>query len=927
MNVFELMAKISLDATDYNKGLDAIKNGAAKIGSLGAKALGAATAAVAAFGISSIRTGMNFDSAMSQVAATMGKTTDQMLNETGKVELSWGTFTGNLRDYAQEMGANTVFSATQAAEALNYMALAGYDTQKSMETLPAVMNLASAGAMDLASASDMVTDTETALGLESERTAKLINEMAKAASMSNTSVSQLGSAILTIGGTAKQLNGGMVELADGTEVAYDGTTELAAALGILADNGTKGSEAGTTLRNVLSSISGKKFEKSFGALGVSAYDSEGKLRSLKDILADMNEAMEGMTDQEKTNLINSTFNARDLKNVNALLATTDERWGKLVSGLDEAGEAGVMYAGKLYSMEEAQKKFGDSIYDTEKGFKVLGAAEMMAYQQMDNLDGDITLFKSALEGAQIALSDKITPSLREFVQIGSEGVGEFAQKLKDGDIPGAFESIGATVGTLATEIIKHVPDVVNAGAELLGGIAKGIVSAASQIDFKYAVVPMLIAFSANVREGASILISSGIDLVRNIGDGARQNASYLTNIAGILLDNFVGIFTDNAEQLFEFGLDIIKGISEGFAEGFPMLVEKAVELLSDFTSNLGDNLGTFLEVGIQVIQNIIQGIMDSLPTLIENVPQIIFNIAQAIIENLPTILAGAIQIIWTIRDGIVNAIPTLLKAIPQIFQAIFAVWTALDWGQVGQNAIDTIKGGIQAVINAIPDKIKEIGNKAIEWFKDINWTEAGQKAINKIVDAIQSLFNDIPNKIKSIANDAKDKFTSVDWWDVGSQVINGIANGIWDGAGKLIDAAKDAAKNAFEAAKDFLGIQSPSKLFREKVGRMISQGLAIGIDLDADKAVESAENMAKSIVKPFDGLDLGVNTPTLETTPIKPTEEQSQVVTMLGSILTFLQENMNNGEPIPIVLDGGLTVGYYDKALGVKANMRRRGVI
>ena len=353
MNVFELMAKISLDATDYNKGLDAIKNGAAKIGSLGAKALGAATAAVAAFGISSIRTGMNFDSAMSQVAATMGKTTDQMLNETGKVELSWGTFTGNLRDYAQEMGANTVFSATQAAEALNYMALAGYDTQKSMETLPAVMNLASAGAMDLASASDMVTDTETALGLESERTAKLINEMAKAASMSNTSVSQLGSAILTIGGTAKQLNGGMVELADGTEVAYDGTTELAAALGILADNGTKGSEAGTTLRNVLSSISGKKFEKSFGALGVSAYDSEGKLRSLKDILADMNEAMEGMTDQEKTNLINSTFNARDLKNVNALLATTDERWGKLVSGLDEAGEAGVMYAGKLYSMEEA----------------------------------------------------------------------------------------------------------------------------------------------------------------------------------------------------------------------------------------------------------------------------------------------------------------------------------------------------------------------------------------------------------------------------------------------------------------------------------------------------------------------------------------------------------------------------------------------
>ena len=196
MNVFELLAKISLDTTEYNLGLDAIKNGAAKIGSLGAKAIGAATAAVTAFGVASVKTGMGFDTAMSQVAATMGKTVDQMMNETATVQLSWGEFTGNLREYAQEMGANTVFSATQAAEALNYMALAGYDTQKSMETLPSVLNLAAAGAMDLASASDMVTDAETALGLAGKETADgiprttvLIDEMARTASKTNTSVS------------------------------------------------------------------------------------------------------------------------------------------------------------------------------------------------------------------------------------------------------------------------------------------------------------------------------------------------------------------------------------------------------------------------------------------------------------------------------------------------------------------------------------------------------------------------------------------------------------------------------------------------------------------------------------------------------------------------------------------------------------------
>ena len=416
-------------------------------------------------------------------------------------------------------------------------------------------------------------------------------------------------------------------------------------------------------------------------------------------------------------------------------------------------------------------------------------------------------------------------------------------------------------------------------------------------------------------------------LVQKIPELVSRVAPSMGEAAVSLVTSFADAIADMLPDLWDMGSEFLTNISEGFKENFPTFVEQAMEALTEMTSSLSENVGTFLDVGIEIILNLLQGIMDSLPTLIESVPQIFLNLTSAIIENLPTLIGGAIQMVWTLRKGIIDAIPSLLQAIPQIFSALFATWTALDWGRVGQNAIEAIKAGIQAIINAIPDKIKEIGKKAIDWFKDVNWTEAGTKAINKIVDALQSMFSDIPNKLKSIANDAKDKFKSIDWWDVGSQVINGIANGIWDGAGKLIDAAKNAAKNAFEAAKDFLGIESPSKLFREKVGRMISQGLAIGIDLDADKAVESAENMAKSIVKPFDGLDLGVNTPTLETTLIRPTEEQSQVVTMLGLILTFLQENMNNGEPIPIVLDGGLTVGYYDKALGVKANMRRRGVI
>ena len=152
----------------------------------------------------------------------MGKTTNEI---------------AELRDYAKEMGASTAFSATQSAEALNFMALAGYDANTSMKMLPNVMNLAAAGSMELARASDMVTDSQTALGLSLDETEVLVDQMAKTSSKTNTSVSQLGDAMLTIGGTAKNLSGG--------------TKELNQVLGLMADNGIKAGEAGTHLRNII----------------------------------------------------------------------------------------------------------------------------------------------------------------------------------------------------------------------------------------------------------------------------------------------------------------------------------------------------------------------------------------------------------------------------------------------------------------------------------------------------------------------------------------------------------------------------------------------------------------------------------------------------------------------------------------------------
>lgn len=355
MNLFELMAKLSLDSSEYEAGIDIAKKTVSGFEKAAGVAFAAAAAAFTKFATDAVQTGIEFDASMSQVAATMGTTVDQI---------------DNLREFAQEMGAKTKFSAVQAADALNYMALAGYDAQKSMSMLPIVLNLAAAGNMDLAKASDMVTDAESALGLTTEQTNAMVDQMAKTASKSNTSVEQLGEAMLTIGGTAQFMAGG--------------TDRLQTVLGLLADNGIKGSEAGTHLRNMILKLSKptKEGAATIEQLGLKIFDAEGNMRDMQDIILDLGVAMQNMTQEEKVQAISNMFNARDLSAVNALLGTSKERWDELGAAISEAG----------------------------------GSANQMAETQLDNLNGDITIMKSALEGVKIQFSDGITPAIRDIVQ-------------------------------------------------------------------------------------------------------------------------------------------------------------------------------------------------------------------------------------------------------------------------------------------------------------------------------------------------------------------------------------------------------------------------------------------------------------------------------------------------------------------------------
>ena len=370
---------------------------------LAAKAAGVAVAAAGAATVKvvkdSVNVGKQFDSSMAQVAATMGKSVDEI---------------GDLREFALEMGKTTMFSASQAADALNYMALAGYDADTSMKMLPNVLNLAAAGGFELADASNMITDVSSAMGLSIQDTTNLVDQMAKASSNSNTSVSELGEAMLVVGGTAKNMKGG--------------TVEVSQALGLLADNGIHAAEGGTALRNILLGLSSDKFNKTFGALGVSAYDAQGNMRSLEDIFLDLNDAMSDMTVEERTQALSSAFNKVDLKSLEALLGTSKERWEDLAGAISDSA----------------------------------GAAEQMAKTQMDNLAGDITYFQSAMEAAQITLSDALTPALREFVQFGTNEIDELTEMLETDE----FQAF-------ASGLAKDMTDAAKAGVEALGDFVDG----------------------------------------------------------------------------------------------------------------------------------------------------------------------------------------------------------------------------------------------------------------------------------------------------------------------------------------------------------------------------------------------------------------------------------------------------------------------
>lgn len=532
-----------------------------------ASATAAAAAAVGDMGIAAINTGAEFEKSMSQVAATM-----LIDKTTAEGQKAFET----LENAARECGASTAFSASEAAEGLNYLALAGYDAEKAAAALPTVLKLAGAGAMDLGHASDMVTDSMSALGIEATKTdlTQFSDQLAQTASKANTNVAQLGEAILTVGGTAKGLAGG--------------TTELNTALGILADNGLKGAEGGTHLRNIILSLQNPtdKAAASLKSLGVDVYDAQGNMRGLNDVFKDLQGAMVGMDNASKDAILSTLFNKTDLTAANAMLSNCTDRFDELSAAIENSA----------------------------------GACENMYAIQLDNLDGDIKILQSSLSDLGISVYKDLNGPLREMTQLATSMVGELSEAYKSGGMEGMVGAVGGCMVEVVNTIADYAPQVVSMGVDLLENFISGITDNSG-------------ALATAASEVITVFVEGLFTLVPQV------------ILAGIdILTQFVQSMTAQLPQLISTGTQAIVNFVNGIIQRLPEVISTALTLVQTLVNSIEQNAPMLISAAIQLIGNLVLGIVSMLPQLLQMGIQLISSLAQGILSNLPQILQMGVQI-------------------------------------------------------------------------------------------------------------------------------------------------------------------------------------------------------------------------------------------------------------------------------------------
>lgn len=697
--------------------LDSVQKQAAGVAkAVGAGMMAVGTSTAAGLGMA-IKTTADFEKAMSRVGALSGATDSEL---------------AKLTKTAEQLGATTVFSASEAAEGMSYLAMAGYDTNEIIAAMPGLLNAAAAGQIDLASTADITSNILSGFGLQASETARVADVLTKTFTSSNTNLSMLGETMKYLAPTANAL---------GMELE-----EMSAAVGLLGNAGIQGSMAGTSLAMSLTRLASptKEAAEIMQELGFNAFDANGKMLPLHEIIGRLTKATSKLTDEQKLHAISTIFGAESMKAILTLM---------------EAGE--------------------DTLVDFTKELRNAGGtAEEIANKQLDNLMGQLEELQGALETAAISIGNALLPVIKFMVRV-IQGAVEWFNNLTEGEkrfvafalaissvmaiaggallvfigfLPALVEGLktvaaifGVSAGTMMTYagvvfgVIAAVialgiaiymlykrsdtfkayfgkaMNAVKAAGAATFGFLKQAAQAVSEV-FRTDVIPALQAFWSKASEVfgkvlgvVAPIVDTVVNKVKNFGTDL-QNAftkamnldfSGIAEVAAKFIPSLIGLLLGGIPRLIIVGTNLISAIADGMGLTVPELMDKVVEFVTGMIDAFLANLPLFLDAGIQVIVGILDGILSQIPTILNVITQLVTSFTETLTDALPLFIEAGIQILTALISGIGTALPQILTtAIKVITTLIGAIVAALP--QILLAGIQVLMALINGIVQMLP---------------------------------------------------------------------------------------------------------------------------------------------------------------------------------------------------------------------------------
>jgi len=772
------------------------------------------TAPLVAIGAAAGKFGIEFENSMTQSLSIMGDVSNKMRTQ--------------MENTARGVALSTDKSAKEAADSYYYLASAGMDAAEAMEALPKVAQFATAGNFDMATATDLLTDAQSALGLAADDTAEHIENMQRvsdvltqAQNMANASTQQFSEALTN-------------EAAASLKATNKSIEEGVAVLSVFADQGKKGSEAGNTLARTLTYLQdaqGKNTD-TWQELNMSIYDSEGNMKNMADIVEMLEKRMAGLSSQEQTALLKRLgFNAETQKTINLLMGTSDQI-RNYQTELENAG----------------------------------GATEEIANKQMKSMRKQLGLLKDGLIDAALSIYDMLEPAISTVLLPILQALVGGIQKVAAwfGNLPesvqaviGVFGMLAAAigpvlvvVGSIMTAIAPLIPTITAVGSAILALgagpltlIVAAIIGVIAIFTKWHEEIWDFVKFLVDVFIGTWLKLPEYFPQIWNDITSIISNAlTGLKNTMSNMMSNITNVFTTAWKSIKSTTKTIWDGIKTVLSKALDMiwtlflnwtphgLIIKYWDEIWEYTQEIWNNIKNFIA---DVWKNLVESLVES---------EFVKRVTEIFVEA-KTIIVDAFV---AMKDGVINAWDKITSAITDS-----VIW---------KYAINMFTDFINSFSDAfarIPTLVVDAWGKVIEFTSNAFSNLAGdlKTMFNNVVDWIPGKIGEIVGGIKSFWEDAYDYLSNQDLYSVGRNIISSLADGVRAAMNKVVSSVTDVAKGLTDAAKKALGINSPSKVFMG-IGDNVGSGLEIGIEKNESSIYDTIEQVKAKMVGSMENLNI-----------------------------------------------------------------------